>query len=141
MSRPDELPQNVEAEAALLGALMCENKLIDAVADKLTAAHFAEPLHGRIYAAIVGQHSLGKAANPVTLRPFLEHDPAIEHVGGAGYLATLTGSGAAVFGARDFADQVRELAHRRALIVQCREAIAAAADCAVSLDEAAELGR
>ena len=43
------LPQNVEAEAALLGALMIDNRLVEDVQLKLKPHHFFEPLHGRIY--------------------------------------------------------------------------------------------
>ena len=122
------LPHNIDAEAALLGAMMQQAKLIDPIADKLTADHFFEPLHGRIFTAILGQHSLGRVANPVTLKPFLEADPAMIEVGGVGYLAKLTGSGAAVIGARDFADQVRELALRRLLVGGLTDTIEAAGD-------------
>ena len=45
------LPQNVEAEAALLGALMIDNRLVEDVQLKLRPHHFFEPLHGRIYEA------------------------------------------------------------------------------------------
>ena len=45
------LPQNVEAEAALLGALMIDNRLVEDVQLKIKADHFFEPLHGRIYDA------------------------------------------------------------------------------------------
>ena len=45
------LPQNVEAEAALLGALMIDNRLVEDVQLKLKPHHFFEPLHGRIYEA------------------------------------------------------------------------------------------
>ena len=125
---------NIEAEAALLGAMMQEARVVDPVADRVDAADFMEPLHGRIFSAIVGQHSLGKLANPVTLKPFFENDSAMRDVGGAGYLAQLTGSGAAVIGARDFADQVRELSRRRALVEGMTGAIAAANDCDLTLD-------
>ena len=47
------LPQNVEAEAALLGALMIDNRLVEDVQLKLKPHHFFEPLHGRIYEAIL----------------------------------------------------------------------------------------
>ncbi len=45
------LPQNIEAEAALLGALMIDNRLVEDVQLKLRPHHFFEPLHGRIYEA------------------------------------------------------------------------------------------
>ena len=63
------LPQNVEAEAALLGALMIDNRLVEDVQLKLKAHHFFEPLHGRIYDAILKLTDRNMIANPVTLRP------------------------------------------------------------------------
>lgn len=110
------LPQNVEAEAALLGGLMIHNPAIDHVADRLESAHFFEPLHGRIYDVLLREHSFGRVATPITLRPYFVDDEAMKEIGGPAYLAQLTGSGAALIGFRDFADQIRELAQLRALI-------------------------
>src|SRR4051812_41561202 len=110
------LPQNVEAEAALLGALMIDNRLVEDVQLKLRPDHFFEPLHGRIYEAILRMTDGNRIANPVTLRPLFEADEAMKEVGGPPYLAQLTGSGAAVIGARDFAHQIYDLALLRALV-------------------------
>ncbi|MEP7004773.1 MAG: DnaB-like helicase N-terminal domain-containing protein, partial [Sphingomonas bacterium] len=41
------LPQNVEAEAAMLGAMMIDNRLADDLVDMLEPDHFYEPVHGR----------------------------------------------------------------------------------------------
>lgn len=116
-----ELPHNVEAEAALLGALMIENRLCDRIGDRLDSAHFFEPLHARIYEAIQREASLGRKATPVTLKPYFDSDPGIAEVGGPGYLAQLTGSGAAVIGADSMAAQIVELAKRRALLGRLAE--------------------
>src|SRR6059058_4877809 len=97
------LPQNIEAEAALLGALMIDNRLVEDVQLKLRPHHFFEPLHARIYEAILRMTDANQIANPVTLCPLFEADESIKEVGGVAYLAQLTGSGAAVIGARDFA--------------------------------------
>jgi replicative DNA helicase len=106
------LPHNVETEAALLGAMM-----IDPVADVVKAYHFFEPLHGRIFEAILAAASLGRTANPVTLKTAFVDDPGMKEVGGAGsYLAMMTGSGASVIGALDFARHIKELAQLRAII-------------------------
>ena len=113
------LPQNIEAEAALLGALMIDNRLVEDVQIRLRADHFFEPLHGRIYEAILRMTDKNMVANPVTLKPMFEGDEAMKEVGGPAYLAQLTGSGAAVIGARDFATQIYDLALLRAL-VGCR---------------------
>jgi replicative DNA helicase len=122
------LPQNVEAEAALLGALMIDNRLVEDVQMKLRPDHFFEPLHGRIYDAILRLADRNMVANPVTLRPTFEADEAMKELGGPAYLATLTGSGAAIIGARDFAQQVYDLALLRALIGVGRDMVEGALD-------------
>jgi replicative DNA helicase len=68
------LPQNVEAEAALLGALMIDNRLVEDIQLKLKPHHFFEPLHGRIFEAILNLSDSIRVANPVTLRPLFEAD-------------------------------------------------------------------
>src|SRR5437868_15355196 len=94
------LPQNVEAEAALLGALMIDNRLAEVVQLKLRPDHFFEPLHGRIYESILQMTYANRSANPVTVPPLFASDESITEVRATAYLAQLTGSGAAVIGAR-----------------------------------------
>ena len=122
------LPQNIEAEAALLGALMIDNRLVEDVQIKLKPHHFFEPLHGRIYEAILRMTDKNMVANPVTLKPIFEADEPMREVGGPAYLAKLTGSGAAVIGARDFAAQIYDLALLRALIGVGRDLVESALD-------------
>ena len=110
------LPHNVEAEAALLGALMIDNRLAEDIQLKLRPDHFFEPLHARIYEQVLKLIDRNMIASPVTLRPLFEADEEMRELGGPAYLAQLTGSGAAIIGARDFAEQVYELALLRALI-------------------------
>ena len=132
------LPQNVEAEAALLGALMIDNRLVEDVQLKLRPEHFFEPLHARIYEAILKVTDSNRVANPVTLKPLFDADEAMKDVGGPSYLAQLTGSGAAVIGARDFADQIYDLALLRALIGVGRGLVEGALDTS---DEVAPLSQ
>jgi replicative DNA helicase len=116
------MPHNVEAEAALLGALMIDNRLIDNL-PPIQPTHFFEPLHGEIFDAIRMKVGRSELANPVTLKPYFDSHEAMQEVGGVAYLAQLTGSGAAVIGARDFADQILQLANLRALICISRKTI------------------
>lgn len=120
------VPHNIEAEAVLLGGLMQANEAIDRIADKILPDHFFEPLHGRIYSAILREHSLGRRADPVTLQPYFVDDPAMKEV--PGYLGQLTGSGAAVVGINGCAEQIYELAQLRALIDVLQTALAKAHD-------------
>jgi len=125
---PQALPQNVEAEAALLGALMIDNRLVEDVQLKLRPDHFFEPLHGRIYESILRMTDANRVANPVTLKPMFDGDEAMKEVGGPAYLAQLTGSGAAIIGARDFAAQIYDLALLRALVGVGRDLVEGALD-------------
>ena len=135
------LPHNVEAEAALLGALMIDNRLVEDVQLKLKPHHFFEPLHGRIYESILRMTDANRIANPVTLRPLFESDESIREVGGPAYLAQLTGSGAAVIGARDFADQIYDLALLRALIGVGRGLVEGALDTSEEVAPLAQIER
>ncbi|WP_422057343.1 replicative DNA helicase [Sphingomonas sp.] len=114
---------NVEAEAALLGALMISNDWIDRIADQVRPEDFMEPLHGRIYAAILNTAATEQRANPVLLRPMFVDDPAMIQLGGPAYLAQLTGSGAALIGVRQFAAQIADMAKRRRVYDALQETI------------------
>jgi replicative DNA helicase len=116
-----ELPHNIEAEAALLGALMIDNRIAEGIQLKLRAEHFFEAVHGRIYDAILLLLDRDMVANPVTLKPMFEADEAMRTLGGPAYLAQLTASGAALIGARDFATQIYDLALLRELVSVGRE--------------------
>ena len=129
------LPRNIEAEAALIGSLMIDNRSIDRIADKLSPEDFYEPLHGRLFAGIVREASLGKQANPVTLKPYFDNDNAFQEIGGVGYLAKLTENNAALIGTDSFADQIAVMAKRRRLIERLNEAAEVARNLELSNDE------
>ena len=135
------LPQNIQAEAALLGALMVDNRLVEDVQLKLKSHHFFEPLHARIYDAILKLTDTNRIANPVTLKPLFEADEGMKEVGGPAYLAQLTGSGAAVIGARDFASQIYDLALLRALVGVGRELVEGALDTSEDVAPLAQIER
>lgn len=129
-----ELPHNVEAEAALLGAIMIDNRIGEDVQQKLSANHFYEPIHGRIFEAIMRLLDKNMVANPVTLRPLFEADEAMRHLGGPAYLAQLTSNSIAVIGARDFATQIYDLALLRELVSVGRGLTERALDTSLSVD-------
>ena len=59
---------NVQAEQALLGALLANNKAYEQVSEFLAAEHFADPLHGLIYQAISRRLEAGQLADVVTVK-------------------------------------------------------------------------
>jgi len=133
------LPQNVEAEAAMLGAMMIDNRLADDLIDKLEPEHFFEPLHGRIFAAIRKLRGTDMLATPVTLRPLFDADPGMKELGGPGYLAQLTGSGAGLIGARQFATQIYDLAMLRTLVTVGRSLVERALDTSEEVNPRAQI--
>ncbi|WP_375391230.1 replicative DNA helicase [uncultured Sphingomonas sp.] len=134
-----QLPRNVEAEAAMLGAMMIDNRLADDLLDRLEPAHFYEPLHGRVFAAIRTLRSNDMLATPVTLRPMFDADEGMKELGGPAYLAGLTGSGAGLIGARQFAQQIYDLAMLRALVSVGRTLVDRAMDTSEEVNPRAQI--
>jgi replicative DNA helicase len=75
-------PSNLQAEQALLGALLANNRAYEPVSEYLAPAHFADPIHGRIFQAIARRIESGQLADAVTLKGEFEHSGVLEEVGG-----------------------------------------------------------
>lgn len=118
---PKELPHNLEAEQQLLGALLYNNDAAARVLDFLKPEHFHQPLHGRIYDAIMTLIERGELANPVTLKTRFEQDQAIRELGGPGYLVDLVARAVNVIRAEEFARILYDLYLRRQLILLSEE--------------------
>jgi replicative DNA helicase len=131
---PQKLPRNVEAEAAFLGAILIDNRVIEDISIKLQPEHFFEPLHGRIYEQILRLIDRNMLVTPVTLKPFFEADESIKELGGPGYLVRLTADGAGLLGARDFAQQIYDLALLRELVSVGRNLVENALDTSQDVD-------
>jgi replicative DNA helicase len=114
---PHVLPHNIEAEQALLGALLVNNDVFDRVASVVQAAHFFDPVHARIFETAAERIRRNALATPVTLKPFFEGDAGLRELGGPAYLARLAGAAISLFAARDYAQMIYDLAIRRELIV------------------------
>jgi len=127
------LPHNIEAEAALLGAMMIDNRLVEDLHSQLGSQHFFEPLHGRIYDAIWMLVERRMVATPVTLKPLFDADPELQAIGGSAYLASLTEQSAALIAAKDFAQQIYDLALLREMIRVGRDMANVAFDTASGL--------
>lgn len=124
---PQAVPQNVEAEQQLLGAILTNNDVYDRVAGFLQPHHFYDPVHARIYEIASARIAAGALASPVTLKAFLEDDPGLKELGGPSYLAVLAGASVSAFAAREYGEMIHELAVRRELIGLGRDISAKAA--------------
>lgn len=83
------LPQNIEAEQAVLGSMLIDARAIDRVASFLRPADFYLPVNGEIYRAMLALYELDRPTDIVTLSDHLESQDRLEDTGGRGYLASL----------------------------------------------------
>src|SRR4029079_4251037 len=83
-------PQNSEAEASLLGAILIDSDALIKVADHIRAEDFYEDRHKRIYEAVTNLYEQHRPIDVLTLSDQLKATGFIEAVGGAGYLTELT---------------------------------------------------
>jgi len=111
-------PHNIEAEQALLGAILINNEAMDRVAGFLEAGHFFDPLHGQIFETAAKLIQAGKQATPITLRTFFENaEPIDENLTVPQYLGRLAVNATTIINARDYGRTVYDLAIRRHLIL------------------------
>jgi replicative DNA helicase len=136
--RPDApiraLPSNVEAEAAFLGAVLIDNRVIEELNTPLVPAHFFEPNHARIYERILTLLDRKAVVTPVTLKPYFEADEALKELGGSAYLARLTADGQGLLAPREIAAQIYDLALLRELVSVGRNLVESAMDTSESVE-------
>src|SRR5262245_20264810 len=111
-----EAPHNLEAEQALLGAILVNNEAIDRVTGFLKAEHFFDQLHGRIYEATSKLILSGKRATPITLKTFFQAEPTAGELSIPQYLGRLAANATTIINAEDYGRTVYDLAVRRQLI-------------------------
>ncbi|WP_127523861.1 replicative DNA helicase [Mesorhizobium sp. Z1-4] len=128
-----EAPNNVEAEQALLGAILVNNDAFYRVSDFLKASHFHEPIHRKIFEVAGELIRMGKIANPVTLKTFLPADEKIGEMTVSQYLARLAANAVTVINAADYGRAIYDLATRRALITVGEDMVNIAYDAPVDM--------
>ncbi len=108
-------PHNVEAEQALLGAILVNNEAFDRVSDFLVIEHFYEQVHADVYSVCSKIIRSGKRATPITVKTFLP-DELTPDFTMAQYLARLASEATTVLNASDYGQTIYDLAIRRKLI-------------------------
>lgn len=108
-------PSNVPAEQAFLGALLCNNKVLDR-AGPLLAQHFADPINGRIFDEAQRLIGEGRVVDAVTLKAAFGNSGILDEVGGVAYLTQLLTAMVGIINAGDYAREIRSTWLRRQLI-------------------------
>ena len=135
LTRPDSataqgrvLPANIEAEAAFLGAVLIDNRVIEELPVAVRPEHFFEPVHQRIYERVLTLLDRNAVVTPVTLKPYFEADEALKELGGITYLAQLTADAQGLLAPRELAQQIYDLALLRELVSVGRTLVEGALD-------------
>lgn len=132
-------PQNLEAEQALLGAILSNNRALEKVSEFLRPEHFASPVHGKIFEAAVRYIEQGRIADPITLRELFDKDETLKDVGGSAYLAKLAASSGTIINAGDYGRQILDRHLRRQLIALGNDMVNDAFDIRLDEDAVAQL--
>ncbi len=109
-------PASVEAEQAVLSAILANNKVYEDVSEFLLPKHFVELTHQKIYEACQRLIEKGHLADIITLKNYLESNGILEQAGGINYLSQLASSSISVINVMDYAKLVYECAIKRELI-------------------------
>src|SRR6478736_2199014 len=109
-------PHNIEAEQALLGAILVNNEAFYRVSDFLEPRHLFEPIHQKIFEITRDLIRAGKTATPVTLKTFLDANVDLGGMTVSQYLARLAAEATTIINAQDYGRTVYDLSLRRDLI-------------------------
>ena len=113
---PEKLPTNLEAEQAVLAAVLMNNRALERVSEFLMADHFSHPAHKEIYKLAERQLAAGIPFDIITAKNYLDQQGVLESVGGVEYLSQLAGAGTTVVNVEHYGRLVHENAMRRDLI-------------------------
>ena len=128
-----EAPNNIEAEQALLGAILVNNDAFYRVSDFLKPDHFYEPLHRKIYEVCSELIRMGKAAHPITIKTFLPAEERIGDLTVAHYVVRLATEATTIINAADYGRAIYDMATRRALITVGEDMVNIAYDAPVDM--------
>ena len=110
------MPTNLEAEQAVLAAVLMNNRALERVAEFLRPEHFSHPAHQEIFKLAQRQFAAGIPFDIITAKNYLDQQGTLESVGGVDYLTQLAGAGATVVNVDQYGRIVHENAVRRELI-------------------------
>ena len=126
-------PHNIEAEQALLGAILVNNESFYRVSDFLEPPHFFEPIHQKIFELASSLIRAGKVASPITLKTFLPPDLDVAGLTASQYLARVAAEATTVINAEDYGRTIYDLAIRRTLIIIGEDVVNVAYDAPIDL--------
>ncbi len=131
-------PQNIEAEASLLGALLIDTDAIVKIADSIAPNDFFDSRHFRIYEAVSQLYERHEAIDVLTLADKLRNNGHLDSVGGPAYLTELTNFVPTASHVEQYAEIVAQKALRRRLIAVSKDMVNLGYDESKQLSELVE---
>jgi replicative DNA helicase len=128
-------PQNVEAEEAILGAILLDPEAIGRVADSLQADAFYISAHREVYRAALGLQAQGKPTDLTTISASLQDNGKLDGIGGQSRLAQLIDRVISTANVDQYAELVMDKYLRRKLIKAGNEVIQLGYDTATPLEQ------
>ena len=116
-----EFPRNLEAEQAVLGAVLLDNDALGRITSVLSEADFYRPAHRRIFRAMVELFDGGTPVDTVTLTNALRSQNALDEIGGVAYLAELADAIPAAATLQHYLAIVKDKSVLRGLVAACQE--------------------
>lgn len=109
-------PQNTEAEASLLGAILIDSDAIVKIADTVNPEDFFDTKHKHVYEAITRLYERREPIDVLTLADQLKNSGVLDIIGGASYLTELTNFVPTAAHVEQYAEIVAQKSVRRRLI-------------------------
>jgi replicative DNA helicase len=131
-------PQNTDAEASLLGAILIDPDAIVKIADHITAEDFFDTKHLRIYEAVTQLYEKRSPIDVLTLADQLKNNGYLDLVGGPTYLTELTNFVPTAAHAEQYADIIAGKAVRRRMMAAAQDIAVTSSDETRSVREIIE---
>ena len=109
-----ELPNNIEAEQAVIGSILVTNEIFDDISIIISNKNFYDPMHQKIYEAIESLIYKGMLANPITLKNYFENEK--DELNVPEYLVKVTKFSTSVRQAIEYSKIIYDMFVRRELI-------------------------
>jgi replicative DNA helicase len=109
-----ELPNNIEAEQAVIGSILVSNDIFDEISTIISSDNFYDPMHQKIFNAIHGLIFKGMLANPITLKNYFEDEKDDLNI--PEYLVKITKFSTSVRQAVEYSKIIYDMFVRRELV-------------------------
>ena len=110
----EELPNNIEAEQAVIGTILVSNEIFDEINTIVSSGNFYDPMHQKIFSAIENLIFKGMLANPITLKNYFENEK--DDINVPDYLVKITKFSTSVRQAIEYSKLIYDMFVRRELV-------------------------